>query len=73
MFMKAGTLKHVEKQEESLGMLKKVSDKAARVKRASKLLSREVKSKLKNQFHKRGQTPIAEIMYEDKKFGSCVK
>ena len=48
--------------------LKKVSDKIATVKRATKLLGREVKSRLKNQFHKWGHAPFAEDMCQKKIF-----
>ena len=49
-------------------ILKKASDRIAKVKRATKLLGRDVKSRLKNQFHKQGHAPIDADVYEDKRF-----
>ena len=55
-------------REESMCILKKVTNRISKAKRATKLFGKEVKSRLKNKFHKRSHAPIAEDMYKDKRF-----
>jgi len=49
-------------------LLSKVSQKVAKVKHATKLFSRDIRSRVKNQFSKRGQAPISQEVFNHKKF-----